>query len=114
MTWPGRSSLADGRGPSLAAVPFLRRFCQATELAGKALDIRLEQRIGCRRTPPSSFRRDVGRAAGIFRPCPAPEINGRGCLVNLTTARRTAAPPAPGRLHARVTRRATARGPGTT
>jgi hypothetical protein len=70
----------------LTAAPFLQRFCQASGLQGRALDLRLQQRLGL---PPNgaydAFAEVWIDPADLFRPCPDPEIGDRECQVNLTT-----------------------------
>jgi hypothetical protein len=82
---PGEVKLS--RATWLSAVPFLKRFCQATGLRGAALESRLDQRLGL---PPRGSVHDTFvemwiAPSDLFRPCPDPEINDQECQVNLTT-----------------------------
>jgi hypothetical protein len=102
VTW-SRSSKYTHTGPMalpsetwLTAVPFVRRFCQATGLSGKLLDTRLAQRIGLPPNPTYDVFVEMWVApADIFRPCPDPEIDDRECVVNLTTGTVDRAAPCP-------------------
>ena len=64
----------------VTVAPEMQTFCQALNLRGDALDVRLAQRLGL---PPDTrhehFVEYWVRPANLFRPCPDPEITDQDC-----------------------------------
>jgi hypothetical protein len=89
VTWGGSETLPDAAAGGtvtasedvwVTAAPAVRRFCRSLDRTGRALDLRLAQRLGL--PPDADYTQFVElwvRPADLVRPCPDPEVSDREC-----------------------------------